>query len=252
MKTQPYYYGQQIERYLIQFANIFTGFQVKVGLGAREQFASVPIQYGSIDKVVASLHSANTQNKPIRLPMISTNMSNISLASELFKGVGQEDRYSYLPSGGILPDDVRVMHRYMPIPYRLTCEVFVYCSNQVQQLQLLEQILVLFDPTMVMQTSDARHDWTKLTYVELTDIGLEETIPVGADDRMLITRLTFQFPVWISPPAKDKDDFIKRIFIRVGVADETMTPAEIVSFFDGEGLPYHKAIDANELFTPPD
>ncbi len=251
MKTHPYFYGRQIERYLIQFANIFTGFSVKIGSGEQEQLVSVPIMYGSIDKVVASITSGNTQNKPIRLPMMSTYMTGIGLAKEIYQGVGQEDRFSYLPSGGLLPDDVQVLHRYMPIPYKLTCEVYTYSSNQVQQLQILEQILVLFDPTMVIQTSDARFDWTKLTSVELVDVGLEETIPVGAEDRTIITRLQFEFPIWITPPAKSKDDYVKKIYMRIGAVDSEMSNQDIVDYFNGEGILYRKIADADDLFLPP-
>lgn len=248
MKTHPYYYDRQIERYLIQFTNIFTGFQVKVGIGDREQFASVPITYGSYDKVVASIFSMNTQNKPIRLPMMSTYMTGVEMAPEMYKGVGQEDRYSYLPSGGMLPDDVRVIHRYMPIPYRVTTELFVYSSNQVQQLQILEQILMLFDPTMVIQTSDARFDMTKLSVVELKSITLDEQIPPGADERMIIAHLNFDFVCWISPPIKDKDDFVQKIKLRVGIAGQNMSEQDIIDFFDTEGLKYHTIADATELF----
>jgi len=231
MKTQPYFYSQQIERYLIQFANVFSGFQVKVGIGEKEQMVSVPIMYGSIDKVVASIDAGNTQNRPIRLPMMSTHMTSIGLAAELRHGVGQEDRFSYLQSGGVIPTDVRVLHRYMPIPYKLTCEVYTYCSNQIQQLQLLEQILVLFDPSMVIQTTDSTFDWTKLTSVELTDVSLEENIPSGDADRLIVSKLTFEFPVWITPPAKSKTDFVESIVIRLADLNELIDNAE--NFFNG-------------------
>ncbi len=233
MKTQPYFYNRQIERYLIQFANVFTGFQVRVGVGEREQFASVPVMYGSIDKVVASISAGNTQNKPIRLPIISAYMSGIELAPDLYRGVGQEDRFSYLPSGGVLPDDIRVLHRYMPIPYRITCDLYLYSSNQAQQLALLEQIMVLFDPTMTIQTSDARFDWTKLTTVELVSISLDEPFPLGDADRTLVTKLEFNFPVYITPPAKDKrDEFVEKIRIRLRNLDELLANIDVDDFLD--------------------
>lgn len=250
MRSQPYFYTHQIERYLIQFTNIFTGFSVRVGQGDREQSISVPAMYGSIDKVVASIQAGNTQNKPVRLPVISTFMTGIELAPDLYKGVGGEERSTYLPSGGLLPDDIKVIHRYMPIPYRVSTDVYVFVSNQQQQLELLEQLLILFDPTLLIQTSDSKWDWTKLSYVELKGIALEETIPAGNEPRNIFARLSFTFPVWLTPPAKQKTDFIEKIFIRVGVADE-MNPDSIVDFFDGLPLGYVKAVDATELFTPP-
>lgn len=250
MQLQPYFYNKQIERWLIQFANIFTGFQVKVGLGKDEHLITTPVMYGSIDKVVASIYSGNTQNKPIRLPMISMNMTGIALAQDMYKGVGQEERFSFLPSGGMLPDDVRVARRYMPIPYLLTVELYVYSSNQHQQLQLLEQIMMMFDPTMIIQTTDNKFDWTKLSSVELKSVELQETVPAGGEERTLVTRFTFEFPIWISPPAKNSDDFVKRIFLRVGAVDGAFEETDIVDFFNGIELKYHKVADANEIFLP--
>lgn len=250
MRSQPYFYSHQIERYLIQFTNIFTGFSVRVGQGDREQQITVPAMYGSIDRVVASIQSGNTQNKPVRLPVISTFMTGIEMAPDLYKGVGGEERSTYLPSGGLLPDDIRVVHRYMPIPYRVSADVYVFVSNQQQQLELLEQLLILFDPTLLIQTNDSKWDWTKLVYVELKSIALEETIPSGAEPRNIFARLSFSFPVWLTPPAKQKTDFIEKIFVRVGVADQ-MDPAAIVDFFDGVPVGYVKAVDATEIFTPP-
>jgi hypothetical protein len=248
MKLQPYFYDKQIERYLIQFANIFTGFQVKVGLGEKEHMIHIPVMYGSQDKVVQSIYSSNTQNKPIRLPMISTYMTGIELASDMYKGVGQEDRFAYLPSGGALPDDVRVVRRYMPIPYMLKVDVHSYCSNQYQQLQLLEQLMVLFDPTLVLQTTDAKFDWTKLTSVELTGIEMLETIPQGNEERTLISRMTFEFPIWITPPAKNDQDYVKRIFLRIGAVDEELSETDIIEFFNGQELDYKLVADAEEVF----
>jgi hypothetical protein len=250
MRSQPYFFSHQIERYLLQFTNIFSGFTVKVGVGEREQRITVPVMYGSIDKVVASIRAGNTQNKPVRLPVISTLMTGIEMAPDLFKGIGQEDRHSYLPSGGLLPDDIKVVHRYMPIPYRVTADTYVFVSNQHQQLELLEQLLILFDPTLLIQTNDSRFDWTKLTYVELKSIALEETVPAGGEERNILARLSFDFPIWLTPPAKQKADFVEKIFVRVGIADE-LDPETIAEFFDGVPLDYIKVADAQEIFKPP-
>ena len=43
-------------------------------------------------------------------------------------------------------------------------------SNTDQKLQLLEQILVLFNPALEIQQNDNPVDWTTITTVELTDI----------------------------------------------------------------------------------
>jgi len=216
-----HYYNQQIKKYLIQFMAIFSGLQVEIGKNdSREEgLIPVPIHYGSKDRVAASIIADNTQNKPIRLPTLSTYLNTISLAPELRKGIGAVRRQSYLPRGGVLPDDVTVVHQIMPIPYKLTTELAIYTSNMDEHFQILEQILMVFDPILQIQTNDSAFDWTKITTVELTDIRPEENYPPGTNKRMSISTLSFQFPIYIAAPANLRTDFVKDIFARISAID---------------------------------
>lgn len=75
-------------------------------------------------------------------------------------------------------------------------------SNTDQKLQLLEQILVLFNPALEIQQNDNPVDWTTITTVELTDIQwTSRSIPSGIEDQIDIASLFFQIPIWINPPA---------------------------------------------------
>ena len=44
----------------------------------------------------------------------------------------------------------------MPVPYLLNMQVDVWTSNTDQKLQLMEQILVLFNPALEIQHNDGR------------------------------------------------------------------------------------------------
>jgi hypothetical protein len=87
--------------------------------------------------------------------------------------------------------------------------------------QILEQILVLFNPDLQIQKSDAPFDWTKLTSVELTDISNEENYPSGADRRIIQWTLTFKMPIFLSIPMGVKDDLVRKIVLQIGVGDFT-------------------------------
>ena len=72
-------------------------------------------------------------------------------------------------------------------------------------LQILEQILYLFNPDFEIQKSDNYIDWTSLSYVELTGITFSSrSIPVGADTEIDVATMTFSMPIWLSPPVKVK------------------------------------------------
>jgi hypothetical protein len=93
----------------------------------------------------------------------------------------------------------------MPTPYNLTVQVDVITSNFDQKLQIMEQILMLFNPSLEIQTTDNFVDWTSLTTVNLENITFSNrTIPVGTESTYDVFSLTFATPIYISPPAKVK------------------------------------------------
>lgn len=215
-----YFYNEQIKKYLIQFMAIFAGFKVKTGKreNGEEEFINVPVQYGDIDRVTAFLKSKSTQNKPIRLPLISCYMTDLDLANEIMAGMNMEDRYTYLPQGKPL-SEAKVVHRIRPRPYRALMEVAIYTSNMDQHFQLLEQILPMFAPAIQIQKNDNLHDWTKISIVNLRQITNQSNYPAGTDKRMKITALGCDFNVWLSAPANIRNDFVKEIKYRIGVVD---------------------------------
>jgi hypothetical protein len=212
-----FFHENQIRAYLLQFCQIFTGMKVQTGKGecGEMEYMSVPISVGSKDRVVAAIQAGNTQNRPFSIPAMAASVTGISLATSR-KGIGVVDRRVFLPSGGVYPDDLRTVVRVMPIPYTMSCELALYASNTLQLHQMLEQILMLFDPTLQIQTSDAAFDWTKITSVELTGINNEENYPPGGDRRIIMWSLTFDIPIYISAPVDVKNDLVRKIVIQLG------------------------------------
>jgi hypothetical protein len=98
----------------------------------------------------------------------------------------------------------------------------IYTTNTDQKLQIMEQILYLFNPDFEIQKSDNYIDWTSLSYVELTGITFSSrTIPVGADTEIDVATMTFSMPIWLSPPVKVK---------KLGVVQKI-----IMSVYDDDG-----------------
>lgn len=215
-----YYHDNQLRTYLLQFCNIFTGLKVQTGKGECDEpeFMTVPVSIGSKDRVVAAIQAGNTQNKPFSVPLMVANMTNLDLSPNR-KGVNVIDRRTFLPTGGIYPDDLKTVARIMPIPYIMTAELGIYASNTYQLHQMLEQILMIFDPILQIQTSDSALDWTKIVSVELTGINNEENYPPGGDRRIQMWTLTFTMPIYIASPADIKAELVRKISIKIGDLD---------------------------------
>jgi hypothetical protein len=191
--------------------------QVQTGFGANGEIETinVPVHYASQDRVVSWINSRFTQNKSFSLPMMSVYMTGIEITPERRKGVGTIDRKVYLPQNGVFPSDLTTLHRLMPIPYDLNMDLYIVASNSDQSFQMIEQILMMFDPAIQIQANDKQADWAKITQVEMVGIGNEETIPIGTEKRAIVWNFQFRLPIWIAPPVVVRDNVIQTIVHRI-------------------------------------
>ena len=229
---------------------IFSEMQVMIGKRGDREESLIPttIHYGHQDRIVASIIADNTQNTPLRLPAMSAMITAIGLAPDLYKGVGGERRNTYVPVGGLLPDDIKVVHQRMPVPYRLGMELVLYASNTDQHLQMLEQILMIFDPELTVQKSDGPFDWARLTSVVLKDISMDTNYPSGVDSRIIQSTLTFDMPIYIDTPADVRANVVRKIFLRVGaVSTATDNNYEAVAELDRQGINYKLLFTEDDL-----
>lgn len=265
-----FYYDKQIKSCIIQFMAIFTGLKVQVGkkktgeyteikdcndqivdtqpVVEDESLISVPVYYGAMDRVVAAFFTENTQNKPLRLPLMSAYLRSIELAKNRMSGTGFERRHTYAPMGGLIPDDLKVVHQRMPVPYELTFDLAIFTSNTDQQFQILEQILLLFDPQLEIQTSDAPFDWSRMTAVELIGINNEQNFPVSGDRRIIQITLQFKVIMYLSAPASIRKDFVEKVLMRIGaVSSAAENNYDIIAELDSQGLQYEEIWTINSL-----
>ena len=215
MSAVPFFYDQQIRRYLLQFMRLFSNYQVQFGKDRNGDlvYKTVPCKYGDSSRNVASILRNNSENIMNNIPQISCYISGLTYARDRIQEPNfvskmniRERRYDevndvYESTQG----NAFTIERLMPVPYTLTVKADIWVSNTEQRLQLLEQILCLFNPSLEIQSTDNYVDWTSLSLVNLTDVVFtSRTVPVGQDDTLDVSTLTFEMPIWISAPAKIK------------------------------------------------
>ena len=245
-----FWYDQQIRRYLLQFVRIFNGFQVQSGQkdagGTSSQvYRTVPMRYADMSRMVAHVLRGNTENALNSTPFMTCHVANLNVARErrhdpklISSQQVQERKYDSLNDQYTAElGNTYTVDRYMPVPYDLTINVDVWCSNTEQKLQLLEQILTLFNPTVEIQSNTNPLDWTNITVVELIDIQWSSrSVPQGVDSQLDIATLIFQVPIWINPPAKVKKQSIIHSIINRIHLDDNLSDLEydknMQDFFD--------------------
>lgn len=235
-----FWYDQQIRRYLLQFVRIFNGFQIQSGQknagGTSSQvYRTVPMRYADMSRMVAHVLRGNTENALNSTPFMTCHVANLNVARErrhdpklISSQQIQERKYDSLNDQYTAElGNTYTVDRYMPVPYDLTINVDIWSSNTEQKLQILEQILTLFNPTVEIQANTNPLDWTNITVVELIDIQWSSrSVPQGVDSQLDISTLIFQVPIWINPPAKVKKQSIIHSIINRIHLDDNLTDLE--------------------------
>jgi len=203
-----HFYDGQIRRYLTQTIRALSNFVVKYGDGT---LVRVPVMYGDADRQVASIMRGNSENTINSTPRMAVYVSSFALDRSRLGDATHVGKL-HIREREILNGEYTgaqgknyTVERLMPTPFKLTMKCDIWAANTDQKLQLLEQILVLFNPSLELQTSDNYIDWTSLTVLDLNDVTWSSrSVPVGAETPIDIATLTFETPVWLSPPVKVK------------------------------------------------
>jgi len=226
-----HFYEGQVRKFLTQFIRILSNFSVETGRGKDNSISlrAVPVVYGDPTRQVANIIRNNSENALNYAPKIACYVRELNYDRDRMqnpyhiekqhlreRGIDADGNYTNELGAGYTVEKV------MPSPFRLEVTADIFSSNTDQKLQIMEQILYLFNPDFEIQKTDNYIDWTSLSYVELTGTTFSSrTIPVGADSEIDVASMTFTMPIWLSPPVKVK---------KLGVVQKI-----IMSIYDDDG-----------------
>jgi len=226
-----HFYEGQVRKFLTQFIRILSNFSVETGKGKDNSISlrAVPVVYGDPTRQVANIIRNNSENALNYAPKIACYVRELNYDRERMqnpyhiekqhlreRGIDADGNYTNELGAGYTVEKV------MPSPFRLEVTADIFSSNTDQKLQIMEQILYLFNPDFEIQKTDNYIDWTSLSYVELQNITFSSrTIPVGADTEIDVASMAFSMPIWLSPPVKVK---------KLGVVQKI-----IMSIYDDDG-----------------
>lgn len=249
-----FFYDEQIRRFLLQFARIFSNFEVEYGRdeeGTNHTLVRVPVKYGDWSRQAQTVVNNNSASTMPSTPMMTFYITGLDYDRPRIQepnfistiAVRQRTYDSVSDSYETTQGNAFTIDRLMPVPYKLTVNLDIWTSNTNQKMQLLEQILVLFNPALEIQSTDNYIDWTSLTTCDLESVKWSSrVIPVGTDNPIDIATLTFTLPIWISSPAKVK---------KLGVVERI-----VANIFDAKGDAANAILDndlllgTRQVFTP--
>ena len=228
-----YFYDSQIRRFLIQFAKIFSNWEVTKGKdpAGNPIIVRVPIMYGDSSRQAATILANNSASNLPSAPLITYYISALEYNQKWTQdptfvdkiNVRQRAYNQETQQYETVQGQAFTIERLMPVPYTLRMTVDFWTTNYNQKLELLEQLGTLFNPALEIQSTDNFIDWTSLSAVFQDGLTFSSrSIPVGSGNPIDIMSWKFYMPIWITTASKVK---------KMGVVEKI-----IASIFAGSSL----------------
>jgi hypothetical protein len=232
-----------------------SNFQVEYGRNESGQgddtLVRVPVRYGDASRQAQTIIQENSANQLPSTPLMTFYIQALEydrprMQEPYFVDKIQVRQRTYdteTETYETTQGNAFTIERMMPVPYKLTINLDIWTSNTNQKMQLLEQLLTLFNPGLEIQNTDNFIDWTSLSVCYLDSVNWSSrSIPQGTENPIDIATLRFSLPIWISAPAKIK---------KLGVVERI-----VMSIYDAQGDASNAILDNDLLlgtrqkFTP--
>ena len=229
-----YHYHQIFRKSIIAFGTCFNNIIVKRKDPKRKdkdalESYKVPCLYGPYQKYLAMIASEPTparQEMQISLPRISFEIKGLTydgsrklVPTQFAKSVPTADKE---PAGNPVQ-----YSQYLPVPYTLDIELAVIAKNQDDGLQIIEQILPNFHPSLnvSIEIIDETHEERDIAIV-LNGIGYTDDYEGDyTQRRTLVWTLNFSVKTYLFGPVDVQKD-IRKIILDYR-ADIIKRPAEL-------------------------
>lgn len=229
-----YYYHQIFRKSILAFGTLFNNIIVKRKDPARKdkkalESYKVPIQYGPYQKYLAMIASEpvpERQPYQISLPRISFEIKGLNYDGSR-KLVPTQFAKTLPPTGKDAEGRPVQYSQYLPVPYNLEIEMAIIAKNQDDGLQIIEQILPNFHPSLnvSIEVIDETHEERDVAIV-LNGVGYTDDYEGDySQRRTLIWTLNFTLKTYLFGPVDAQRD-IRKITLDYRT-DVVRRPAEV-------------------------
>lgn len=222
--------GEQLERHIGQFMRVFAGFQVSDGVQRNGSYLTkkVPVVYGNMSRIVASILSKRDFLANQTLPIMAVNMSGLSPDLDNRRTQHYRDeRVVSKPDGKL-----GVLERLTGPAFIMNMELSVYASSTTELFDIIEQIVLIFNPRVAIQTSSDLYDADYITEISLTGFQPEMMYPMGTDKPVVMMTLQFEMPMRFKYPKGFGDKIIEQIIANVKSDEDPVETITITGDLD--------------------
>jgi len=157
-----HYYNSSVRRMVSVFGSLFNDIQVVKtdSSGKVLQSIKVPLAYGPRQKFIARTRKLNDPKMAIKLPRLSFEITDMT-----YDGAARLNKNKKL-SAVVTGDNTVRQTLTSPSVYKVGFELNILAKSQDDALQILEQILPIFQP-----------DYT-VTITDIPDMGIKSDVPI--------------------------------------------------------------------------
>lgn len=213
----PYYFDHQIEKFIGQAMKAFSGFIVKDGVERDGSIKEkrVMVTYGPMDRVVSNILSTDDKFKNHRIPIMAVNVSSMTISPEKRLSSNHKRDIPYRTSQG----EQKIRRKITGNPISLNIELGIYASSITQLFEIIEQILLVFNPGVTLQKSNNVFDDSYRAHLRLESVEQDISFPFGSDKKTVHSNINFTMPIRIAYPDVDPENLINTIIQKTKVGD---------------------------------
>lgn len=208
-----YTYHQIIRKVVVGFGTLFNNIEIrKVDASDNiERISKVPIAYAGRQKFLARLEQNPELNKKfeIGVPRMSFEMTGITYDPSRKASPIQIYKKT-------TPGSQSIATQYLPVPYNLDFELYIFAKVNEDALQIVEQILPYFQPSfnITIDLIDAMDERKDIPIV-LNSISIDDEYEGDYESRRAITyTLTFTAKTYLYGPVNpDNGSVIKKAIV---------------------------------------
>ena len=215
-----YSYHEIFRKTIVAFGTLFNNIELR----RQDEVMKVPLAYGPKQKFLARLDQmSDPTNKRVQitLPRISFEIKGISYDGT--RKVSPTQKIKVASSG------TKNKNVFMPVPYNISFEVGVISKNQEDGLQIIEQILPIFQPhyNLSVKLLPSMNE-TKDVPIILNSIDYDDTYEGDfAQRRAIIYTLDFTVKTYLYGPVTESATIKKAITDMYTKVDVNKAPREV-------------------------
>lgn len=244
IRTIPFFYDEQLRRYLTQLVKSFSGYQFEYMQDGEKLYKQVPCSYAQTSNQVATIIANNSENSLNSIPCIVIYITDIEYIKEetrppsVVSSVNVYERK--LDSNGHYTSEIGDKYRVdrlAPIPFKVSFNVDILTSNMEQKLQLFEQIGSSMNRGFDIQNSVNPIEYTSRTTVYFDSFEWSNNqIPRGNSNELEVMTLKYNFQFLLNQAGKvTKLNIVERVV--TSISEGSVVEQEDITEDNGITIP---------------